>query len=209
MSFCVSMGGRFTAVSSYSFKIIVCSWIFSCNTSIEPRHELLVFCWKVLSCSVLPHHISDSCSLSYSQMFYMAVCIFISCLYLSNDRQNIYRLDIVNLQCRIADGIRCGCLYLTVTGLGSLLLGFADRQIISTGAGCEHCDGRRKNHKFTSEWIKMNSAHSVTHAFRALVLPKNGAFKRVRDQGTPGDCSNWCLSRGGSRANLPVYPYTA
>ncbi len=40
----------------------------------------------MVTCSVFSHHIPNSCSFSYSQMFYMFVNLFISGFYLSDDR---------------------------------------------------------------------------------------------------------------------------
>ena len=57
-------------------------------------HQCLVFFGTVISCTISPHHISNSSSFCYPEMFYMLICFFVSRLYLSDDRQDIYRTDI-------------------------------------------------------------------------------------------------------------------
>ena len=48
----------------------------------------------MISCTILPHHIRDSCCFCYSEMLYVLIYILVTSLYLSNDRQYVYRLDV-------------------------------------------------------------------------------------------------------------------
>ena len=51
----------------------------------------------MITCTILPHHISNSGSFSHSEVLYMIINMYISGSYLSDDRQNLYRFDIIYL----------------------------------------------------------------------------------------------------------------
>lgn len=78
------------------------------------------------SCSILPHHISNPSSLSYSQVLYMLICLFISILNLSDYRQNFVGFVIVDLQWRVCRSLFGGDGGGVVGGFA--LLGFCKRR---------------------------------------------------------------------------------
>ncbi len=92
---------------SYYFKIIISFWIFTYHPSIESHHQILIFFSTVITCTVLPHHISDSGSFSHSEVLYVFVALFVSYFYLSNDRQYVYWVDMDDIYGFVALSITC------------------------------------------------------------------------------------------------------
>ena len=83
--------------SCYHFVVIISQWILPSHSGIEPIHELLIFFSTMITCTIFPHHISDSGSFSYSEMFYVFVCFLISWFDLSDDGQDIRRIEVDDL----------------------------------------------------------------------------------------------------------------
>lgn len=99
---------------AYYLEIIVSFWIFINHTSVKSVHQFLILFWAMITCSVFPHHISNSGSFSYSEMFYMFVYFFISCFYLSYNRQNVNGLEVNDFHrliilCNWRDGRNDNC----------------------------------------------------------------------------------------------------
>lgn len=61
----------------------------------------------MVTCTIFPHHISDSSSFGNSEMFYVFIALFVSTLYLSNDRQNVYWVDMDDIDGFVALRITC------------------------------------------------------------------------------------------------------
>jgi len=78
-----------------------------CHTCIESAHKLFVLFGAMISCTIFPHHIRDSCCFCYSEMLYVLIYILVTSLYLSNDRQYVYRLDVDDFYGFVALSITC------------------------------------------------------------------------------------------------------
>ncbi len=61
--------------SSYHFIVVVYEWSLSYHTYIYPTHQLLILLRRVVSCSILVHHITNPDIFSYTQMLYSLVPI--------------------------------------------------------------------------------------------------------------------------------------
>ena len=84
------MGMIASFISEYSsfkyIKIIVSLRIFLQHPGIQSHHQLLILFRSMFTSTIFPHHISDSSSFSYSEMFYVAIAFCISSFYLSYNR---------------------------------------------------------------------------------------------------------------------------
>ena len=68
---------------------------------------MLIFFSTMITSTIFSHHISDSSSFSHSEMFYMFIAFFVPSIYLSDDRQDIYRSDIADFYGFVALRITC------------------------------------------------------------------------------------------------------
>ena len=66
---------------TYYFEIIISFWVFTYHSCIKSIHELLIFFGRVVTCTILPHHIRDYGRFWYSEMFYVFIYILISYFY--------------------------------------------------------------------------------------------------------------------------------
>lgn len=103
---------RFYRLSSYDFIVIIPLWCFICHPDVYPTHQLLILLRRVVSCSILVHHIAKPSIFSDSQMLYPLVPI--SKRVPRYDRQNFFWGNVCNFYRRILLG---------VSGLCSLRIG--------------------------------------------------------------------------------------